>query len=199
MIEKAAIRLLSYLEDNKAIDPQIREAYYYGIQVMLVNLLSVSTALIIGLLLGAFWETAFFLLLFIPIRRFTGGLHAKTYLVCSLTTNSIVILTVLWYRYIPLTMGVCAAIVIMSGLVIGVFAPVENQNKALDQRQKTRCKIVSMIFWLVESLTGLMLMHQNIPAYKIVFISMLFVSFLILIAIFKEGRRTNEKAGEGDR
>lgn len=67
-----------------------KEAYVYGLQVILFNCLSVISILLIGqLCFHNVIDAILFLVFFIPLRVFVGGYHCKTPVGCLVTFGCI--------------------------------------------------------------------------------------------------------------
>ncbi len=75
---------------SNVIKEEDAEIYIYGINQIFVSVLNVSSALIIGLILGMFLESIIFMAAYIPLRSFAGGYHAKTPLRCYFTSLTII-------------------------------------------------------------------------------------------------------------
>ena len=75
-------KIVNNLVHSGVIKEEDAEIYIYGINQILTSVLSVSSALIIGLIFGVFPEIAVFMAAYIPLRSFAGGYHAKTPLSC---------------------------------------------------------------------------------------------------------------------
>lgn len=58
------------------------EVYEYGLALIMASLLSFIVAFIWGLAFQCLTEVIAFLIVFIPLRMYTGGYHASTYLRC---------------------------------------------------------------------------------------------------------------------
>ena len=75
-------KLVDALADSGVISSDDRTLYIYGFHQMGVTLLNFSTDIIIGVLTGMLLESLLFLAVYISLRKFAGGYHAKTELRC---------------------------------------------------------------------------------------------------------------------
>lgn len=82
LLARLAGKIVNNLVHSGVIKEEDAEIYIYGINQILTSVLSVSSALIIGLIFGVFPEIAVFMAAYIPLRSFAGGYHAKTPLSC---------------------------------------------------------------------------------------------------------------------
>ncbi len=91
-------RVCKYLVDTLNLDDQIYEVIYYGLFVVVTNLLNVISVMFIGACLGEFNNTIIFLLFFTPLRLYLGGYHASTALRCYILFNAISIVFILLFK-----------------------------------------------------------------------------------------------------
>ena len=131
---------------NEAEDAEI---YIYGINQILVSVLNVLSALIIGLILGTFFEVVVFMAAYIPLRIFAGGYHAKTPLRCYIFSVIMLIIVSLGMKYLYMADWVYYVILAVAALMILVLSPVEDKNKPLDDLEykvyKRRAIIIAAI------------------------------------------------------
>ena len=131
---------------NEAEDAEI---YIYGINQILVSVLNVLSALIIGLILGTFFEVVVFMAAYIPLRIFAGGYHAKTPLRCYIFSVIMLIIVSLGMKYLYMAGWVYYVILAAAALMILVLSPVEDKNKPLDDLEykvyKRRAIIIAAI------------------------------------------------------
>ncbi len=193
MLDKLSDFLLNMMEKDGEIEPECREAYEYGLKIMIVNIAGVLISLIIGILMSAIIETVVFLLSFAFTRRFTGGYHADKFYKCTLTTGTLVLVSNILTKNMSLPWWSCLIISLISLFVFIRYAPIENENKPLSGRLKRRCKNISIVLLFSQCFVGVALLIFNSKIYKTIFISLLFVSLLILISILKERSKNNEK------
>lgn len=60
-----------------------KEAYIYGFKVILLNFITILSALLISqVYLNHIWTGLFFLVFFIPLRTLIGGYHCKNAYTC---------------------------------------------------------------------------------------------------------------------
>lgn len=123
---------------NKIVDIEEREVYVYGLEVLLLNISNIIIALIISLITKSMWHFVAFILIFVPLRIFVGGYHAKTSEICFIYTSLVYALTVLIIKLFPLLNQNIAAIIVTTILLIPimVFSPLENSNNPLGENRK---------------------------------------------------------------
>ena len=89
MNNKLSVLLSRKLIISGIIQKEFEAIYIYGFELLLSFVVSVSIILALSILIRKFFESLIFLVLFIAIRQFTGGFHARTYLKCQIFTMDI--------------------------------------------------------------------------------------------------------------
>ncbi|MBR4101849.1 MAG: accessory gene regulator B family protein [Oscillospiraceae bacterium] len=132
MFYKLSERFTEELEKQRVILSEDREIYRFGIQQGLNLVLNLLTTIAIGLLCGMLWESVLFMLFYMPLRRYAGGYHAKTHLRCYLYSVLMITMVLLAIKFLPLGKFICSCLMLAGGIVIVLFAPIEDANKPLD-------------------------------------------------------------------
>ena len=100
MLTKIATRITNRLLLHRAITDEMTDIYIYGFELLISFLFSTTVIIAFGLVLNALLPTLAFLIIFITLRGFTGGFHAKTYLMCSIVTFSVYGIVMILSRFI---------------------------------------------------------------------------------------------------
>lgn len=137
MIVGIAEKMVNTFLENQVIDEENTEAYKYGMELLVSQVISIGVVLILGILLGRVWETLLFLIFFIAIRVYAGGYHASCYRNCILGF-SISYIGILflgeWIRKEQLEYFVIVWLV-LADIIIYILAPIEDRNKPLDSKE----------------------------------------------------------------
>ena len=170
---------------NKIVDIEKRDECVYGSEVLLLNLSNILTALIISILTKSMLHFVAFMLIFVPLRIFTGGYHSKTSESCYLLTSVIYALTVLCVKLRPELYSNIPAIITFAVLIVPIvlFAPVEHKNNPLTSDECKRNKIISIILIAFDSLIFIALFILSISTATSVMIFMAVDSVLMLIGL----------------
>ena len=119
-------------EEDKAI-------VKYGLIVFCEILINVLTTIVIGLIFNMFYESIIFLCGFSFLRSYTGGYHAEKGYICYIFSTVILILALVVNKlildiiYIEFVLSI---LLIISVVIILLYAPVDNKNKVLDEDEK---------------------------------------------------------------
>ena len=111
-LERLSCKIGDDLVQSNIVKEEDAEIYIYGINQILTSVFNVSSALIIGLILGTFFETVVFMAAYIPLRIFAGGYHAKTSLRCYIFSVIMLVIVSLDIKYLPLAEWVYYAILL---------------------------------------------------------------------------------------
>lgn len=144
---------------SKVADIEEREIYVFGLEVLLLNSINVLTALIISLISGTMWHFATFLLIFAPLRMFSGGYHAKRSETCFVISTLVYIASVLTVKLYPLLYTntvVATVLLVLSVLLTIVLAPVVNKNNPLNKDERKRNRLISIVLISVDSVIFIM-------------------------------------------
>lgn len=109
----------------------------YGMEVMLSTILNCLIVFFLGVFFNMFIESIIFLIAFTPIRIYSGGYHADTYLKCNTIFGCMVFGCFALYKYFEPLKWIGMVVVCAIQLLLCIFfSPIENKNKRLTDRQK---------------------------------------------------------------
>ena len=182
-----------YLCRNKIIEDEYYDIYVYGAELLLSFIVTTGIILLIGLLTGSIPMTLCHVTVFILLRRFTGGYHAKTYLKCKIITIAVYLLVLVSATFVDVHWYLYPALLCIGNITIRFLAPVENPNKPLTDPEKIKFRRLSHIFFSLLTIAGMGLSFFCQPLGNTVFYSLLSVIVLMLITIFMKGDLHDEK------
>lgn len=131
---------------------EMRELYEYAIYILLSGMFHLISVVALGLCFNMVLESLVFYCSFILIRKFAGGYHAKTPTRCYLFSviSSIIVLlsikligTLNDVYYVLLSIASCCAVFII------IVAPLDNENKPLNSKEKKIYKTISLLSSIV--------------------------------------------------
>lgn len=134
MIKQISLKIVNFIFKNAKLDTELLEVYKYGIEITISSLLNIFWIIAASLVLSDVISGIIFLAVFISLRSFVGGYHAKTYFMC----NALFLLTYLLVYYISSIMSVLVegelfsrllTILILLGIIpIIAFAPIQHKT-----------------------------------------------------------------------
>jgi len=201
LIEIIAKKIYNYMFLRTEIDPELEDAYRYGIEITISSALNILLVMAISCVLGNPLSGFCFLTCIILLRSFCGGYHANSYVKCNSTMVILFIISYfVWelFTYYKLTdFGLMSALLMLGFLPIYAFAPVENKRKPLSRRKIRKCRVLSISMYILLSLLGLFFISYGVLYGSIIIIALLEVSVLILVEICIQ-RRCNNEISEND-
>lgn len=131
------------------ISPDEIEIVEYGLENLGSSMLGMLITLAIGFCFDYLFESFLLWLLIFPLRKNAGGFHARTKGRCLLFSTAMLLVSIICFVQIEWPVTGHILIVAISTVVIFTMAPVENNNKHLDQaEQKVYRKRTRMILTL---------------------------------------------------
>lgn len=195
MLQRLALKITNFIFKNVGLDLELFEVYKYGIEITISSLLNIILIIAASVVICDVISGVVFLTVFISLRSFVGGYHAKTYFMC----NALFLLTYLSVYYINSTAAAFVdeellsrllTILIMLGIIpIIAFAPVENPNKPLSEKQVRSSRMIGIAGFVLLSVTGLTLFYGGIRYGSFTITTLISISVLVLIEIIKTSRR----------
>ncbi|MBE6843849.1 MAG: accessory regulator AgrB [Ruminococcus sp.] len=162
MFRDVSQQLTQSLIDNNTIKGEEREIYRYGIQQGLTLILNLVTTLLIGLLCGMVWQSVVFTMMYIPLRSFAGGFHAKTPTGCYIFSIVLMFVVLLAMKFVPFTHFICSIMLFVSCLIIVLLVPVEDGNKPLDKIEQKVYRKRSLLIWIFELIATALCLYFNL-------------------------------------
>lgn len=151
-MDKILDKAIEFLYNNEDdMDEEKAEIIRYGLEILFIKITFFSAALVISLLMHSFWECLTFTALFSAIRSYAGGYHADTRVKCfvlSMLTFCSVFIILKLIKTFPVILMIIAVFAAISSVIIFRSAPVDTENKRLDDeeiqtfRKKARAAVI---------------------------------------------------------
>ncbi|WP_303864846.1 accessory gene regulator B family protein [Alkalibaculum bacchi] len=71
-------RITDWFIRNEVIPLEDKELYTYGLKQGSLMVLNIGTIIIIGIILKMIWQSILLMFVYIPLRTYAGGYHART-------------------------------------------------------------------------------------------------------------------------
>lgn len=151
------------LQDNGIIQSENRKICEYGVRQLFTILLNIISDVFIGILFGMVSESIIFLIAYMSLRRFAGGFHSRTPILCYVY-SMIIIAGNLWIVKVWLSDKIIISIflLLIGSALIFLLSPVEDMNKPLDMLEykvyQKKCfliLIIEIICYAIISLVNL--------------------------------------------
>lgn len=175
MIEKMCNALTNRIrKEMPEIDDERAEVINYGLQLVLGEIPKTIILIIIAWILGVLKQTILALLLILPYRTVSGGVHLKTHIGCIIATtimytgNAFLSQYVIWnsdlIKYITVFF-----IWVFSMVMIKKYAPADTQDVPILRKKERKIKqILSFIIMTITLVLGLVIKNNTISNLLIV-------------------------------
>lgn len=187
VIQCISDKLIKYLIKHQYIAETKEDVYYYGTIVAFQSVLYIIAALIIGLAFDLFFENLCFMIVFKLLRKFSGGLHSKTFSICfsvSILLNIIVLFTFKIFFLVHNFM-IVISVELVSSLILVLLSPIKNQNKAISKNESRIYKLIVTIICVFVFLFSIILFsNKNYLVYSMC-IAVLLDAFFAVLGYFK--------------
>lgn len=182
-------RWANSLVQEGIVSREDEELYSYGLRQSWLFLMNISTALVIGWLMDALTACILFMVCYVPLRRMAGGYHARTPFRCYLLGIVLVTAALAAIKWLPWTMEGALITTAIASVVIWFLAPVEDENKPLDEDEikiyRQKLKNVLCIEWII--IIVVMALNVKVVAIGLA-VSELSASILTIVGKYKKER-----------
>lgn len=124
--------------ENEIISKKEVDIYKYGYYLLLEIIMNIIIAIFIGLFFRDIKTVLIFLLIYIPLRTYSGGWHADRLWKCTLISNFILIIAEIivnyYLQYVSLSNSLL--IVICCVVLILLMSPIDTEAKRLNDIEK---------------------------------------------------------------
>lgn len=138
MIKRLADVTAKWLLQAGAISASDVELYEYGIYSFLFTLCPLGLVLIISMFLHMVVEGILLIIPFILIRKFCGGFHFQSSVLCGIVSTLVLTAFLLGIRLVLDTEGYgwwCVAL-LLSMAQVNIFSPIDSEGRRLTQNEK---------------------------------------------------------------
>lgn len=186
MLYSLSKHIAGFLFKQNCFEKELMPLYIYGTQLLLSSILGVILVLTAGLITQNLMNSILFLLTFIFLRKFTGGLHFNSYLTCNavtvitfLSTASVEKLITSWES----AQGIYCFMMLFSLIITLIFAPLSNPNKEITASDRRRFRLISILILLTHF--AVHIIFQRIISTEIIIVTDFVSSAYIIIGLIK--------------
>jgi accessory gene regulator B len=195
--------IINRLSSKTDIEMEYRDIYSYALEKYISGLINTIIFAAVALFLRIPLETAVFFIFYAPLRKYAGGIHARTRLQC--TVYSLVILAVLIKAAKLISMTEYWFLTVAAGVVFAIvsvfsFAPVDSEKRRLSGATRRHYRSLSRRIVLSEGiliLLGMGLLPSK-KQYILTAVMALLFSGILIVPYKKnmEGKEYEKKVNE---
>lgn len=189
-----------FLCRKKIISEDETDVYQYGFETILSTVLIFVITLLAGIVFGMIHLSVTYYIIFVSLRKLTGGYHADSYFKCN------TVFTVITLFVLGMTKIICVSqmytisfhflLLLIAIICIWRFSPVENVNKPLTIGQKERNHKTSLVILLALCILSTVLYVLKIEFAVLTALTLFSISMLIIIEKMKGGQKGYEEGTE---
>ena len=170
-----------------AIQQEHEEVYVYGFELIFSFLFCTATILIVSLIVHKVIEAIVFMILFVVLRQFTGGLHANTYLRCQICTVAGYLSVVFLSLTTQPSLVFHSILLLLGAFTIIAIGPIESIHKPLTPQGRVRNKKIGTVLFVISGTCGMITMSSYQEISNTIFYTLLLIIILMIIPCI--GRR----------
>ena len=188
-------RITAFFIARSIIASDDREIYEYGFELLIADLINFSAILLIGGLAGQLWYSVLYLLIFVGLRSFCGGYHAKTHLRCHICTIGAYLLFMLCNMWLsPDNAILLLGENLLASVPVVLFAPIPHANKPLTDAVRKKNRRFSIVLYYSLTLLAFVLCLYHRQEGATISLTLWIVSLCMIPAIYihsRKGRKTS--------
>ncbi len=195
MISLISKRIALSLYKKEIIDDEKLPVCEYGFELMISILIGFLLVIISGILLDELLSSVIFYIMFVCVRTFTGGFHAKTHFYCKLTMVLCCLFVIIGSKLLNNPPYLILFNLLFFIVSVFLYAPVEHENAPMTNELKERNRKISIIMAIALSLLIIMVMFCFPKIAVTSSLTLFVIAVLIIIPNIKERRnRRYEKS-----
>lgn len=171
---------LKHIISEKCIKEEERDIYRFGLECMILKLIHYVSYIIIALALHSLPSLLISSCVMIPLRSKAGGYHAKTRIGCYVFSCSMITVICLLNRII-LPELIHMIILVIANIILLIWAPVENENRPLEQVEVYAFRKQVIIILLIADTIILGMIWQGISIYNFLMNGIVMMSILLAL------------------
>lgn len=151
MLSKLSEKLAGKMLRNGSISEDEQELYVYGLFMLLSSLMYLILACFLGAVLGCFFESLVFFVVFQFLRRYAGGYHAATEARCEILSSLSIFACLIGIRLSKIYdfQTVLLFLSLACAVCIFIFCPLDTPEKPLSEKER---RYFRKITWLISIL-----------------------------------------------
>lgn len=171
MIKRIAAVTAKWLLHAGAISASDVELYEYGIYSFLFTLCPLGLVLVISLFLHMAAEGILLIIPFILIRKFCGGFHFQSSVLCGIVSTAVLTVFLLGVRLVLSTEAYnwWALLLFLAAIQIAIFSPIDSEGRRLTQNEKRVFKRIAIALSIITLIACAVLavLHQMWAAVSV--------------------------------
>lgn len=197
-MEQIALRIVSKMLMANLISDNETEMYNYGVQVLLEKVISYAAIFALAMIIHKFLEILLFSVSFSVIRKYSGGIHCKTFKSCLIISALVSFSGVELLPLIENNLSLYQGGVVMSIVILIIIGSINNPNIDWSEYEYKRARRLSRMTAVLEVSVLLLLLVLHTPIRIRFYISygIVICAISMLLEIRKKGGVAYEECRE---
>lgn len=136
MLHQLSERITLFLLGLNLFEERDRDIYSYGMEIFLSSMFGVLLAIGIGIVFHETIRVSLFLISFISIRSYAGGYHAESHWKCISIFGVVSLISIYLGKLLEGSVVLLILLTALAAMILLIFAPLENENRRLDEEEK---------------------------------------------------------------
>lgn len=152
MVDKFSARIVSWQIARGILKQEDQELYQYAYELLINQVCNIAISIMIAFIFSAWIPVLAFSLVYMPLRSYAGGVHARTNELCLLVSVLVLLfICILSKAAVGINTRLSELItMILSGLVIYRLAPVEDVNRPFNAAEVKHFRKTARLIWIIE-------------------------------------------------
>jgi accessory gene regulator B len=142
MATAIAERIVGKLIAASAVEEVDRELYIYGFFLLITRFFFFLVTVVFGFSLRIPCESVIFYIVFILLRSYAGGIHAKTEMACTIWTTLAMGTATVTIKVLKASSAKLPLCFLLCNVCLLAFSPLGNRGKPLDASERCRYRKV---------------------------------------------------------
>lgn len=163
MATAIAERIVGKLIAASAVEEVDRELYIYGFFLLITRFFFFLVTVAFGFFLRIPCESVIFYTVFILLRSYAGGVHAKTEMACTVWTTLAMGTATAFIKILEYTNTKVPVCFLLCNICILTFSPLDSGEKPLDIEDRRRYQKICVLLLLIFDMVALVANYLAFP------------------------------------
>jgi accessory gene regulator B len=147
MISKIAVAVSEWLVTQGAVTSKDKNLFSYAVYSLLFGMMPIFIIVILGLIFDMLSEGLLLVTPFMLLRKFSGGYHLKSSMVCTVTSTSLLTFSLLAVRIASTsnTTIILSVLVALSAITLFLLSPIDSEARRLSPKERKVFRLIARI------------------------------------------------------
>ena len=155
MISKISTAVSEWLVAQGAVTVKEKNLFSYAVYSFLFGMMPIFIIVILGLIFDMLPEGLLLITPFMLLRKFSGGYHLKSSIVCTVTSTSLLTISLLAVRAVKTssTILILSVLVVFSAITLFLLSPIDSKARRLSAKERMVfgriARVITSVFLLI--------------------------------------------------